>query len=91
MDQIEKITSVKAPKFMIARWFAYGTGFLSEVYYKLLRQKPLFTSYAIYTLGTNDNFSIEKAKTELGYQVRDFEETLKDTIDWFREQGKIRK
>ena len=89
MKTIEESTGVKAPKFKIARWFAFATGFLSEIYYKIRKQKPLFTSYAVYTLGTNSNFSIEKAKKELGYQPRNIQETLKDTIEWFEKQGKI--
>lgn len=89
MQDIEEITGVKAPKFKIARWFAYITGFMSEIYYKMVKEKPLFTSYAVYTLGTNSNFSIEKAKKELGYNVRDIKVTLKDTIDWLEEEGKI--
>lgn len=90
MKEIEKITNVKMPSFKIARWFAYATGFLSEIYYKIVKQKPLFTSYAVYTLGTNCNFSIEKAKTELGYNIRPIEQTLKDTVEWFKKQGKIK-
>lgn len=89
MKLIEEITGVKAPKFKIARWFAYATGFLSELYYKMVKQKPLFTSYAVYTLGTNCNFSSHKAMKELGYTIRPIKETLKDTIDWFKKQGKI--
>ena len=90
MLEIEKYTKVKMPAFKIARWFAYATGFLSEIYYKIVKQKPLFTSYAVYTLGTNCNFSNEKAKKELGYTIRPIDETIKDTIDWFREMGKIK-
>ena len=90
MKQIENITGVKAPKFKIARWFAFITGFLSELYYKMVKEKPLFTSYAVYTLGTNSNFSSAKAKKELGYQVRPIEETLKDTVQWFKDRGKIK-
>ena len=90
MKQIENITGVKAPKFKIARWFAFITGFLSELYYKIVKEKPLFTSYAVYTLGTNSNFSSAKAKKELGYQVRPIEETLKDTVQWFKDRGKIK-
>ena len=89
MKQIEEITKVKMPAFKIARWFAYATGFLSEIYYKIVKQKPLFTSYAVYTLGTNSNFSSEKAEKELGYSTRPIEETLIDTIDWFKKMEKI--
>lgn len=90
MAIIEKLTGKKAPKFIIARWFAYITGALSEVYYKIVHEKPLFTSYAVYTTGTNHNFSIEKAKKELGYTIRPIEETIKDTIEWYKQRGEIK-
>ena len=89
MKYVQDITGVPAPKFKIARWFAYATGALSEIYYKIVKQKPLFTSYSVYTTGTNANFSIEKAKKELGYFPRDFEKTMVDTIYWMKENGKI--
>lgn len=89
MHYVQEITGVKAPKFKIARWFAYATGFLSEIYYKIVKEKPLFTSYAVYTLGTNSNFSNKKAENELGYTTRNIKETIADTITWFKEQGKI--
>ena len=90
MKEIEKYTKVKMPSFKIARWFAYATGFLSEIYYKIIKQKPLFTSYAVYTLGTNCNFSNEKAEKELGYTIRPIDETIKDTVDWFKRIEKIK-
>lgn len=90
MKKIEAVTKVKMPRFKIARWFAYATGFLSEIYYKIVKQKPLFTSYAVYTLGTNCNFSNEKAEKELGYTIRPIDETIKDTVDWFKKIGKIK-
>lgn len=90
MKEIEKYTNVRMPKFKIARWFAYATGFLSEIYYKIVKQKPLFTSYAVYTLGTNCNFSNEKSIKELGYTIRTIDETIKDTVEWFRKIGKIK-
>ena len=90
MKYIEEITHVPAPKFKIARWFAYATGFLSEIYYKIMKQKPLFTSYSVYTTGTNSNFSIEKAQKELGYTTRPIKETMQDTIKWLKENDIIK-
>lgn len=89
MKYVQDITGVPAPKFKIARWFAYATGALSEIYYKIVKQKPLFTSYSVYTTGTNANFSIDKAKKELGYFPRDFKDTMVDTIYWMKENKKI--
>lgn len=58
---------------------------ISELYYKLRKQKPLYSSYSLYTLTSNSNFSNKKARTELGFEPRDIEETLRDTIDWICE------
>ena len=90
LQKLEEITNVKAPKFKIARWFAYATGFLSEIYYKIMKQKPLFTSYSVYTTGTNSNFSIQKAQKELGYNPRPIKGTMEDTINWLKEEGIIK-
>lgn len=90
MAIIEKLTGKKAAKFKIARWFAFITGALSEVFYKIVKEKPLFTSYAVYTTGTNCNFSSDKAKNKLGYTIRNIEETISDTINWYKEKGEIK-
>jgi dihydroflavonol-4-reductase len=48
---------------------------------------PLFTCYAIDSLATFRRVSHERATMELGYRPRQFEETLADTYDWFRQNG----
>jgi len=52
------------------------------LYYKLMKQKPLFTHYSIMVLRSNHLFSNEKAKRELGFKTRDLKETISDTIDF---------
>lgn len=44
----------------------------------------LVTPYSTYTLGSNGNFSHEKAEKELGYLARPIEETLADIVCWFQ-------
>lgn len=48
----------------------------------------LVTPYSIYTLGSNGNFSHEKAEKELGYTVRPIEETLADVVMWLHKEKK---
>lgn len=46
-------------------------------------QLPLLvTPYSVYTLGSNGEFSHDKAARELGYVHRPIEETLADTVLW---------
>lgn len=53
-------------------------------YAKLKKERPLYTAYSLYTLGSNDRFSHDKATKELGYQPRDLMKTIQDTVKWYR-------
>lgn len=62
---------------------------LITLYYKIKKQPAVFSAYALYTLSSNGAFTHEKAAAELGFAPRPFEETVRDTIAWLRQQGKI--
>ena len=51
---------------------------------KVLREgkRPLFTKYALETLGSNDNFSYAKAGRELGFCPRSIFESIEGTVAW---------
>ena len=89
LDMLHGITGKKKVKRVLPLWFARLTAPLSEVYYKILRQPPLFTAYSIYTLNTNANFSSEKAVKELGYTTRPMEQTLADTVKWLSDNNRF--
>lgn len=48
------------------------------------RMPALVTPYSIYTLGSNAEFSHEKADRLLGYHTRPLEETLEDMAAWIK-------
>ena len=52
-------------------------------------RKPLLTTFSIYNLARNNSFDSTKAKTELGYSTRSFEQTVRDEVAWLRSSGKI--
>ena len=89
LDMLHEITGKKKVKSVLPLWFARLTAPLSEAYYKILRQPPLFTAYSIYTLNTNANFSSEKAVKELGYTTRPMEQTLADTVKWLCDNNRF--
>ena len=80
----------KRIKTVLPMWFAKLTAPLSEIYYKILKQPPLYTKYSLFVLTSNANFSNEKAKKELKYTTRDMKETIKDTVDWLKENHRIK-
>jgi dihydroflavonol-4-reductase len=82
LDEIALISGRKRIRTKLAFWFILSMSYLAEVYYKLAKQKPLFTHYSIITLDSNYHFSNEKAKRELGFTTRDMKESIKDTMDF---------
>lgn len=89
LNLLHEITGKSKIKNYLPLWFINAVVPLAELYYKILRQPPLFTSYSIYTLNSNALFSHRKATEELGYTTRDMRETLADTVDWLKEKDRI--
>ena len=50
-------------------------------------KEPAMTSFQIYNLARNNEFDYSKAKNELGYRTRPYEETIHDQINWYFEAG----
>ncbi len=69
-------------------WLAeLGVPFLKG-YAQLVGTDPLYTRESLEILKTSHRMiSSEKAKNELGYNPRPLEETIRDTLDWFRSNG----
>ncbi|MEC0136859.1 NAD-dependent epimerase/dehydratase family protein [Paenibacillus macerans] len=45
--------------------------------------------FEIYNLTRNNQFSSEKARQELDFRTRPFQETIADTVEWLRSEGKL--
>lgn len=89
LNLLHEITGKHRIKTVLPHWFVHVTAPLAELYYRILRQPPLYTSYSLYTLSTNAAFSHEKADQELGYSVMPLRDTLRDTVGWLQEQGRV--
>ncbi len=50
---------------------------------------PLMTTFSVYNLARNNEFDCIKAKTELGYTTRSYEETIHDEVQWMIAEGLI--
>lgn len=89
LAMLHRITGCRRVRVMLPLWLARAAAPLSEQYYRLLRQPPLYTAYSLYTLSSGARFSHAKAARELGYTTRPFGTTLADTVAWLRRQGRI--
>lgn len=91
LDAVTAAAEKKPIKTKLPYWLAVSTAPLSELYYKMLKRKPLYTKYSIYTLRTNCRFNCSKAVKELGYRFRPAKESLADAVEWLRQNGKLKK
>lgn len=66
----------------LANFFAKFT----QLYYRITKSKPRFTTYSIETLQTNSEISNNKARSTLGYQPRSMRDTILDTVKWWRQR-----
>jgi dihydroflavonol-4-reductase len=84
---ISQVTGRKTPQAALPLWVASAASYFSLGWGKLRRKTPKFTPAAILSLRMHRSISHEKATRELGYAPRPFEETVRDTMDWFRRAG----
>ena len=52
-------------------------------------KKPLMTTFSVYNLARNNEFDYSKAKEELGYTTRAYQDTIRDMVQWMKEEGLI--
>lgn len=90
LDFVSEVSGRKKIKTVLPMWFARGSAPFAELYYKILKQPPLYTKYSLYTLTSNANFSNAKAKRELHYQTRELKETIQDTVAWLKKSGRVK-
>lgn len=85
-----KVLEIDPPDKHVPIWMAKNMAFLSEMKARLTGGSPNFTLKSIDFMTTNHIYDISKAKHELGYEPKiSFEEGLKQTIDFYRENGYI--
>ncbi len=86
---VEGFTGVPAPRRVVSPDLARRVAPLATLAARLLRMRPLFTSVAIEALEGNRRISHERAGRDLSYRPRPFHETIRDTLRWFVESGRL--
>jgi len=87
IDKIADRLGVRRPLISIPYSLAYRAGSVCEAIMKLLKSKapPIITRYRISHAGKDFHFSIEKARTKLGYEPRvPLDEALERTVRWYK-------
>ena len=69
---------IHIPLFLVK----FGLLFM-PIYYKITKQKPIFTKFTIKTINEKKTFDSSLAKNELGLKDTNFEKVIEKTINWF--------
>ena len=80
----------KKPGMFLPIFAANLMGSLMEMQAKRKGTKPMMTTFSVYNLARNNRFDSSKAREELGYTTRSYQETIHDEVQWLLKEGKIR-
>jgi len=86
-QQVSQLTGTQPPGMILPLWLAKTVAPFAAYFDQIRGKRPQFTPISMNELESNPNISHEKASKELGYQPRPIEQTLADTVDWFRSHG----
>lgn len=86
---ISTATGVKEVKTILPAGAARLMGKASDIAEKITKKPQRMTSFAVYNLLRNNTFDCSKAKNELGFRTRPFDETIADIIAWLAREEKI--
>jgi dihydroflavonol-4-reductase len=89
LNTLSELTGNPVPKLRIPYRLARTISYLMPVYYALNRRKPRFTTYSIDVLNSNCRMDCSKAASELDFRRRPIRQTLADSLQWFRENGRF--
>ena len=90
MALTERVSGVSAPKRTLPLSLLRAIAFGSEVWSRLTGKPVLLSAATVKLMGREagrTHFDPAKSRTELGLQFRPLEETLRDEIAWYRNNG----
>jgi nucleoside-diphosphate-sugar epimerase len=87
-QKIAAALGTKPPKTHIPYWLAYGLAWMMESLWKFfgIKTRPLLTTYTVKNLGSNLDFSIQKADAVLGWKPKvPFQTGFEKTMAWLKQ------
>ncbi|MFC1597671.1 NAD-dependent epimerase/dehydratase family protein [Planctomycetota bacterium] len=85
-----QVTGARSPWCRAGPLMLLAAGLAGDLRTRLTGREPDVNSGAIALAALPKNYSSKRAETELGYQIRPPEETVRDAWAWFRQHGYAR-
>ena len=86
---INETAGLSGRSYVLSTKLAHVAVKLLAVISKFTGKDPLLSDFNIYMLNRNNDFDCSKAEKELGFHCRPFSESIRDTVDWLREEGYV--
>ena len=81
-----EITGKPAPRFTVPIWLAQLAQPIMAKLAQVNGAQPIYTRPMLNAMNSNHHISRARATRDLGYSPRPFQQTIADTLDWFRDQ-----
>jgi len=92
LRQVAELTGRRPPSIKLPHQLVMPIALVSELVCRLTGSgEPLATLDAVRMARKHMYFSSDKAHRELGYTPRPAQQALADTVEWFRQQGRLDK
>ena len=88
-DMLHKECNAKKIKFYLPLDLADKIATGLEKQAEKTGKMPLMTTFSVYNLARNNEFDYSKAQRELGYTTRSYQETIRDEVQWMKDEGLI--
>lgn len=88
---LEKVSGVSSPKFVFPKPLMYAAAWVEEMKAKMRGTEANLTVMGVKTISAKLAATSALATRELNAKFRPLEETLRDTVEWFAENGYVEK
>lgn len=82
-NEIARLTGIAAPGFTSPAWLARLAAPVLERWARWRGQQPLYTRASLSALASNPSISHARATVKLAYQPRPFQQSIKDSLDFY--------
>lgn len=90
LESFARMMGRKPIRLVAPLWLAKLALPFFSLYYKIKKRKPVFSRYSLYTVNVNSRFSSDKARRDIGFNPRPFQQTMADTAAWLKNEGMMK-
>ncbi|HVN53969.1 MAG TPA: SDR family oxidoreductase [Anaerolineaceae bacterium] len=83
-EMVQEAGGQRTPHLIVPLALALIIADLVPIFARLFHTRALFTRYSLETVVSNSEIDCVKAREELGYQTRPLQQTITDTIEWWK-------